>query len=263
MNHIESVRIGALELGSGRPKICVPITGKTTEEIIEQTQKIKEAKPDLAEWRGDLFADIFEESKVQEVLEEIHRILEEIPLLFTFRTKNEGGNRDISIEDYIHLNEQLSKSAYIQLLDVEVYMDFEKMKSLIEAVHKNGKTVIGSHHRFDCTPSAADMLEVLKTIEKAGADILKLAVMPIENSDVEHVFQATNEAVCDHVHHPVVTMSMGALGVRSRICGEIYGSSMTFACVGEASAPGQMEIEELRNAMKNVMSEVKNSVERF
>lgn len=258
MSTIRSLRIGTIELGSGQPKICVPITGRTKAEIIEQAKNIKEVKPDLVEWRGDLFTGIFMEDAVQQVLEEMYQILKEIPILFTFRTKREGGNCEISIEDYIILNEQMSKSDFVQLIDVEVYMDYEQMKGLIETIQNNGKAVIGSHHRFDYTPPTVDMLEVILTMEKAGADILKLAVMPLEEADVERLLAVTSMAVHEHVQHPVVTMSMGALGVKSRICGELFGSSMTFASVGKASAPGQMEIEDLRKAMQEIA--IKNSI---
>ena len=252
MNLIETVSVKHLELGTGMPKICVPITGKTKEEIAAQTKKIKEAAPDLVEWRGDMFEEILDIESVQEVLELIHGILEEIPLLFTFRSKREGGSREISLEEYLTLNLRISESAHVDLMDVEVFMNPGGMQYLIELLKKNGKKVIGSHHRFDATPAKDDMVDILKKIEASGADILKLAVMPNGNEDVERLLQATNEAVCIGVNHPVVTMSMGALGVKSRICGEIYGSAMTFACVGEASAPGQMEISDLRNAMQQV-----------
>lgn len=259
MNLIETVSAGNLVFGTGMPKICVPITGRTKDEIVAQTMKIKEAAPDLVEWRGDLFDQIMDMDAVKDVLNTIHDMLDDIPLLFTFRSKKEGGNLDISLEDYLTLNLQISESEYVQLIDVEMYMNPNGMNYLIELLKKNGKVVIGSHHRFDCTPSKEDMVEVLKNIEAAGADILKLAVMPKDNDDVEVLLQATNEAVCIRVNHPVVTMSMGALGVKSRICGEVYGSAMTFACVGEASAPGQMEINDLRNAM----AQVHTIVEKF
>ncbi len=259
MNLIETVSVGNLVFGEGMPKICVPITGKTKDEIIVQTMKIKEAAPDLVEWRGDLFEGIMDMDAVKDALKTIHDILVDIPLLFTFRTKKEGGSLDISLEDYLTLNLRISESEYVQMIDVEVYRNPNGMNYLIELLQKNGKAVIGSHHRFDCTPSKDDMVEILKNIEAAGADILKLAVMPKNHDDVEMLLQATNEAVCIRVNHPVVTMSMGTLGVKSRICGEVYGSAMTFGCVGEASAPGQMEIGDLRNAM----AEVHTIVEKF
>jgi 3-dehydroquinate dehydratase-1 len=41
-------------------------------------------------------------------------------------------------------------------------------------------------------------------------------------------------------------MSMGAYGSLSRLFGWAFGSSVTFAVGDQASAPGQMSIEELR-----------------
>lgn len=203
------------------------------------------------EWRGDLFESILDKKETEDVLKDLHEILGEIPLLFTFRTAKEGGNQDISLETYVALNLSMAASPYISLIDVEIYRG--QMEPLISALKEQRKIVIGSHHRFDGTPTKDEMVEVLEQIEKNGADILKLAVMPHTEQDVELLLQATNEAVCIKVNHPVVTMSMGTLGLKSRICGKIYGSTITFACVGEASAPGQIEIEELRKAMEQIL----------
>lgn len=247
MNLLKPISVGGIEIGTGMPKICVPITGKTKEEVLQQAERIKEKAPDLVEWRGDLFESVLDEKETDDTIEALHKILGEIPLLFTFRTAKEGGNRDLSLEEYVALNLRMAASSYISLIDVEIYRG--EMEPLVTALKEQGKVVIGSHHRFDGTPTKDEMVEVLEYIEKNGADILKLAVMPHNEHDVELLLQATNEAVCIKVNHPVVTMSMGELGLKSRICGKIYGSTITFACVGEASAPGQIEIEELRDAM--------------
>ena len=78
-----------------------------------------------------------------------------------------------------------------------------------------------------------------------GADVAKIAVMPQSREDVMTLMEATMEA--DHsLDIPVVTMSMGRLGVLSRLAGTLTGSAMTFASVGEASAPGQIPIEQMR-----------------
>ena len=39
-------------LGDGQPKICVPLTGGTAEELFQEAEKIKEAGADLAEWQS-------------------------------------------------------------------------------------------------------------------------------------------------------------------------------------------------------------------
>lgn len=252
MKKIKPVQVGNLEIGAGIPKICVPITGRTKEEILDQAREVAKAGPDLVEWRGDFYEDIMDYACVRELFIAIFDILGQIPLLFTFRTDREGGNRQISTEDYVNLNRMVSEIEEVAFIDVEVFMDCPKMRDLIQTIHKNGKVVIGSHHRFDLTPSRPDMISVLKTLEENGADIVKLAVMPKTEEDVRNLIQATSEAVCNELTHPAVTMSMGSLGVSSRITGELFGSSITFGCVGEPSAPGQVPLETLREELESV-----------
>lgn len=252
MNQVIPVCVGDLLFGSGIPYICVPITGRDREEIIRQAKKIRDAAPDLVEWRVDLFEAHSDIRLVLDVLKMISAILENIPLIFTFRTQQEGGGAQISIEDYRNLNLSAAASAYVQMVDVEVFMDQNRMGHLIDEIHQEGKKVISSHHRFTKTPSKEEIVRILKDEEKCGGDILKLAVMPTDEADVQRLLDATQEAVLHEVERPVVTMSMGERGVRTRIEGSRYGSAMTFGCVGEASAPGQMELTELRLAMKNI-----------
>ena len=249
MSKIKPVQVGNLEIGAGIPKICVPITGKTREEILDQARKIAMAGPDLVEWRGDFYEDIQDYACLRELFIAMFDILGQIPLLFTFRTDREGGSRQISTENYVNLNKMVSEIEKLAMIDVEVFMDCPKMRELISEIHKNGKVVIGSHHRFDLTPSRSDMIAILKTLEDNGADIVKLAVMPKTEEDVNNLIQATREAVCHELSRPAVTMSMGTLGVASRITGETFGSSITFGCVGRSSAPGQVPLETLRREL--------------
>lgn len=252
MNKRKPVQVGSLEIGPGIPKICVPITGKTREEILNQAREIAMAGPDLVEWRGDFYEDIQDYACLRELFIAIFDILGQIPLLFTFRTDREGGSRPISTEDYVNLNRAVSELDEVALIDVEVFMDCPKMRLLIQEIHKNGKVVIGSHHRFDLTPSQPDMISILKTLEENGADIVKLAVMPKTEEDVKNLIHATKEAVCKELTHPAVTMSMGSLGVSSRINGEEFGSSITFGCVGKPSAPGQIPLDILREKLDSL-----------
>jgi len=52
--------------------------------------------------------------------------------------------------------------------------------------------------------------------------------------------------------HPVICISMGNIGLESRICGEAFGSAMTFGCLGKPSAPGQMEVEQLARILQTI-----------
>ena len=80
-------------------------------------------------------------------------------------------------------------------------------------------------------------------MQQAGADLPKLAVMPRCRTDVLELLAATAEMADLHPETPVITMSMGVLGAVSRLAGETFGSAMTFANPGQASAPGQVSLD--------------------
>ena len=54
---------------------------------------------------------------------------------------------------------------------------------------------------------------------------------------------------------PLITMSMTATGVVSRLAGGTFGSCATFGTVGKASAPGQIPVAQLRAALAIVHPE--------
>ena len=254
----KTVKAGPVEIGAGIPKICVPIVGCSKEEICADAKRCAEAAPDLVEWRCDFYNDLNDFESVKEVLAAISDILGDIPILFTFRSLKEGGNKPITVEDYVNLNTMVSKLETVQMIDLEYFMEPDQMKELAKHIKENGKVVIGSHHRFDGTPAGSDMMAVLEEMESAGMDIVKLAVMPHREADVKNLMLTVNEATCGRIHVPVVAMSMGEYGVKTRVSGEFFGSSITFGCVGKTSAPGQIPIEELKKEMESLHNIVEN-----
>jgi len=83
-------------------------------------------------------------------------------------------------------------------------------------------------------------------MQALGADICKIAVMPRSAADVLTLLDATRIMHEEYADRPLITMSMGGLGVVSRIAGQVFGSAATFGMVGTASAPGQVDASELR-----------------
>lgn len=82
-----------------------------------------------------------------------------------------------------------------------------------------------------------------------GADVLKLAVMPNTEDDVVRLLATTRKLANEKEMKPLVTMAMGETGKISRVAGELFGSTMTFGCVGQASAPGQIPVETLHTLL--------------
>ena len=109
---------------------------------------------------------------------------------------------------------------------------------------------MASSHDFEKTPNVGEMVDRLCSMQKAGADLLKLAVMPRDPGDVLTLLAATWQMRECYAAQPVITMAMGGNGVISRMAGEIFGSALTFGSVGRASAPGQVEVGELKKVLR-------------
>jgi len=250
---VTPVVVRNLTIGTGKPKVIVPIVGATREEIVAKAQSFSAYEIDMVEWRVDFYEDVFEEEKLLETLKQLRAALGETPLLFTFRTKNEGGEKAITPEAYLALNTAVAKSGNADLIDVEIFMGDDVVKANIEAIHAANVLVVGSNHDFFKTPDQADIVSRLTKMDEMGADIPKIAVMPQSRQDVLVLFAATAEAN-DKIERPLITMSMSPVGGVTRICGEVFGSSMTFGMVGKASAPGQIPVERLQEAL-NILHE--------
>ncbi len=238
-----------IKIGEGSPKICVPIVGVTKEEIIKEAKTFDAIPVDVVEWRVDWFEHVFETDKVKEVLAELREALKEIPILFTFRTSKEGGERAIEPEAYKKLNIAAAESGCVDLVDVEAFTGDEVVKEIIEAVHQHGVKVVASNHDFDKTPAKDDIVGRLCKMQELGADIPKIAVMPKSKEDVLTLLAATEEMNRKHADRPIITMSMAGTGVISRLCGEVFGSALTFGAAKKASAPGQMGVEDLAQVL--------------
>ena len=243
------VEVRNIKIGDKIPKICVPIVGVTKQEIIDEAENIKTLPVDIVEWRADWFQDAFEIDKIRSVLFDLRRLLVDIPILFTFRTSKEGGEKAIDATDYLQINRIVIENNLIDLVDVEFFMGEDIVKNLIETAHENGVKVIASNHDFNNTPNKYDIIDRLCRMRQLGADILKIAVMPTIKKDVITLLDATLE-MYENFDCPIITMSMGDKGVISRLSGEAFGSAVTFGSAKKISAPGQINVIDLNNIIQ-------------
>ncbi len=235
-------------LGEGKPKICVSIVDSEPQDIIESAKTIVNAKPDLVEWRVDCFEGFNDPVRVCAALKILRGVLMDIPLIFTIRTAAEGGNADITPSEYREIYIEAAKEWAVDIFDVE-YALLNNLGNDFPGIIKSRAKLLISMHDFNKTPATDKMVDDLIRMQMLGADIAKLAVMPNTSEDVDSLFAASVEMKNHHNSTPIVTISMGALGVRSRIEGSKTGSCFTFATVGQESAPGQLPIDLLRIEM--------------
>lgn len=237
------VLVRGCAIGEGRPKVILPIVEKTEAAILKKAAEFSTMKADCVEWRVDWFENALDAAALTHCLHGLRDALGEMLLLVTFRTKAEGGEMTPTPEQYAAFCKAVCDSGCADLLDIEFFPTGNALPGLIEQAHAAGLKVICSSHDFQKTPPRAELVARMVAMQNAGADLPKLAVMPTCRADVLELLAATAEMADHHPETPVITMSMGALGAVSRLCGEAFGSAMTFANPGQASAPGQVPLD--------------------
>lgn len=251
---MKTAKIGKITLESGKVKIAIPVMGNCEEDVLSDAVLLRKEKPDIVEWRADFFWEedgLRDFSLIMGTAKKLRIFLEDIPLLFTIRSIEEGGNAKVSLEVYESIIREISKKSLADAVDIEIFKfsgQEERLDRLVGDIRKSGLTIIISNHDFNKTPSIEEMIKRLQMMEIAGADIAKLAVMPQERQDVMDLMNATFLAD-QTLGIPIITMSMGELGKSSRVSGSVTGSCLTFAAKGKASAPGQLSIEKMRGVL--------------
>ena len=246
------IEVRGVRFGDGRPKICVPVVAEDEEELLQVLNRLQEAEYDLIEWRADHFPGIKDAGQTGRVLEMIRDRIGDVPLLFTVRTRSEGGEFDGSLEEYAACCLAAAKSRRADLVDVELLTAGEKAAVLTKQLQDAGVKVIGSSHDFQKTPGVSEMTDRLCRMQRAGMDLTKLAVMPQNRLDVLRLLEAAVRMEEELADRPCITMAMGRTGLPSRFLGEFTGSAVTFASAGTASAPGQIGSGEMKRLLDEI-----------
>ncbi|WP_086349960.1 type I 3-dehydroquinate dehydratase [Candidatus Enterococcus clewellii] len=248
---MKTVKVADVVIGEGVPKIIVPLVERKEAAILEEAKKLAQLDCDIIEWRIDFFEEVTNEKKVAELSKQLRECLNK-PLLVTFRTKKEGGELELSDAQYFSIYEEVIASGSADLIDVELFMPSEASAKLIAKAQAQGVKIVMCNHDFHATPEQTEIVNRLKMMQEKGADICKIAVMPQSPADVLTLLAATEEMKRKYADRPLITMSMGALGMVSRVSGQTFGSDATFGAAAQASAPGQVPVGELRTILNTL-----------
>lgn len=278
------LRWGGARVGAGRPALVVALTGPTLPEAADQARRAVRAGAEVLEMRADLLDEVRQgleagpgpaASRILECLGRLPQAQAGIgapgrssagapleapaPLLLTCRTAAEGGRAQVGDAAYKELLlavldavEALPRPARPAAIDVEAQRGC--LPELAARAHARGIDVVGSFHDFDGTPADAELEEALAGMAAQGADLVKVAVMPLSAEDVARLL-GVSARMSAALEVPVAAMSMGALGAVSRVA-PVFGSALTFAVVPDeeggalASAPGQLPIEQVRRCLE-------------
>jgi 3-dehydroquinate dehydratase/shikimate dehydrogenase len=203
--------------------ICVPLTEKTTEEMLAGAARAAKLGADLVEFRLDYLAapDVAQLVKGKKVA-----------AIFTCRPKREGGLFEGDESRRIGLLQQ-AMDLGAEYVDVEL--------DSVAKIRRTGRArLIVSVHDFEGTPG--DLWGVYRRISACRPDVVKIATTAKDIADNLAIFEVLRRA-----DQPTIAIAMGERGVISRILAAKFGGFLTFAALEpeKTSAAGQVTVEEL------------------
>ena len=251
------LKIRELVLEAGRPKIAVPIVSADPKEIIAECESIRQMPCQILEWRADKYLGAIEnleaamEQKefyldIIKILDDINFIAAGMPIIFTVRSKSQGGDVQMGQEHIAEIRSLAAQSGLVDFIDIEFFtagstVDEVLLRKQIDEVHKHSCKVILSHHDFLEMPNPSELVGIVKRMANMGADICKVAAMASSKEDSKNLLKATAFLNKNDVG-PMIMIAMGEHGKPARVSAGKYGSCITFASGKQESAPGQVDV---------------------
>jgi len=107
------------------------------------------------------------------------------------------------------------------------------------------KLSLVSYHDFEKTPSEEEIQKIIDKSISKGADIVKYAFKAKTFDDVSRILCITNK----NKDKKLVAIAMGEVGRITRLAGYMFGSLITYTYIGVSFAPGQIEVDRLKEDM--------------
>ena len=231
--------------GGPKPLICVPLVATTVDELLQQAAVAHALAPDVVEWRADAFNDL-SPAAVIDAAGQLRNVLTSEALIFTLRISTEGGVKPLPQDQRREVIDAVVRSGDADIIDLELSNGADFVAPLVTLAHLQNVRVILSFHDFAKTPDNDTLTAAVAEMVRQGADIAKVACTPVDATDVLRMLDVTLAARRAFPATPLCTLSMGRLGVLTRVAGFLFGSDMSFAVGQAASAPGQIPVAEMR-----------------
>jgi 3-dehydroquinate dehydratase/shikimate dehydrogenase len=218
--------------------ICVPITETAPEAFLDAIAEAAQTADAI-----ELRMDYLDSAGCSAVLDRLPELAREKKLLLTFRPREQGGQRDLSLQDRQNFWRGLSP----EIVGAIRFADFEF--DLIESFAGNPspipwEKVICSWHNFDETPE--DLIQRYDWMAATPAVVIKIATMANRISDSLRIFELIEHA---QGKKPIIALAMSLPGIATRILSLSRGGLLTFGSLrrGAESAAGQPTAADLRD----------------
>ena len=220
--------------------ICVPITETNAEAFLATTGEAEQVADAI-----ELRLDYLPAGALPQFIAELRARIAHIskPLILTFRSGEQGGKRNLSLQD----RHDFWRSLPPEIINAISFADFEL--DLVESFSGEQppipwSKIICSWHNFDETPD--DLIERFERMARTPAAVVKIATQANRIGDCLRIFEIIERA---NQPKPVIGLAMGLPGLATRVLACPRGAMLTFGALkhGAESASGQPTVAELRD----------------
>ena len=215
-------------------KLIVSVMPRSIEEA-QAIDVMRYHDADIIEWR----ADFLPKEAILQVTPAIFEKFAGRELVFTLRTRSEGGQIDLSSEEYVQIIKEVAQLYQPDYIDFEYFSYKDVFDQMLDFPN-----LVLSYHNFQETPE--NLMEILSELTSLNPKVVKIAVMANTEQDVLDLMNFTRGFKTLNPEQEYVTISMGKVGKVSRITSDVTGSSWSFASLDEASAPGQISLSSMK-----------------
>src|SRR5262245_49402141 len=165
------------------------------------------------------------------------------PLIFTFRPREQGGKRDLTLQDrrdfWRGLPPEITRSIAYADFEVDLVESFAD-----EPPPAPWEKVICSWHDFAETPD--DLIARYDRMASSPAAVVKIVTQANRISDCQRIFELIEHS---KGRKPVIALAMGLPGLMTRALALSRGATLTFGSLrrGAESAAGQPTVADLRD----------------
>lgn len=233
---LKRLQIGSTKRPEQRPLMAVSMQVTNVTELTAYVNDNAYQAADVLEWRIDAWQDL---TTLTDMLIETTIQTCDKPIILTWRTIAEGGHKPFERLTYQRLYQTAIKAG-VAAVDIEVAL-LADLTDLVDLAQKHDVAIIGSRHDWVFPKNVTTRMTSLIAVP---VDVIKYVALVESREQGQLILDNTRDlnALTDK---PLITMGMGVAGSFTRLEGFMYGSQLTFAQLGQASAPGQVALPDV------------------
>lgn len=195
--------------------------------------------------------DFFKEKDWPGLSARVRKIAPHAIQIGTIRLERDGGKYpDRLAHSRLPLWSEILKAPEVpEWLDLE-HDCLQALRDLKNLADLRKVRIIASQHNFLRIPNQPELADFARDCLRLHVDGLKIAAMSNSETDCDRLYKFAKDFARDF--ELFAAFGMGETGIASRIWSLKAGANLTYASIGKAQAPGQVEVAKMERAFKEL-----------